>query len=168
MTVERLVNFMRHQYYEADRLTTFVDFYGFQDANGRSASVLENEILQGLVQQGLQAHRIMPYLQMYEFEALLFSDVDKFEYVLDGWNVRVKEQLLTISQQFLTPEAINNHPSTAPSKRILNVFPAGTYSKTIHGPIIAEEIGIDTLRQRCPGFNGWIERLEQWKAMSQP
>lgn len=84
VTVERLVNFMRHQYYEADRLTTFVDFYGFQDANGRSASVLENEILQGLVQQGLQAHRIMPYLQMYEFEALLFSDVDKFEYVLDG------------------------------------------------------------------------------------
>ena len=155
---------MRHQYHEVDRITTFVDFYGFQDANGRTAAQLENAITDGLsAEVNIEPRFILSYVQLHEFEALLFSDVDKFEYVLDGWNESVRETLEAISNQFATPEDINNHPTTAPSKRILKSFAPGTYSKTIHGPIIAEEIGIETIRIKCPGFNLWLEKLELWK-----
>ncbi|WKW41884.1 DUF4276 family protein [Kosakonia cowanii] len=165
VTVERLVDFMRHQYHEADRITTFVDFYGFQDANGRTAAQLENDILTGLIARGknINSHFVSPYVQLHEFEALLFSDIEKFEYVLDGWSNETRQALSAIRMQFSNPEKINNHPSTAPSKRILKTFPQGTYSKTEHGPIIAEEIGIDVIRRQCPGFNQWLDKLESWR-----
>ncbi len=165
VTVQRLVNFMRHQYHETDRITTFVDYYGFQDAEGRTASQLENAIVEGLsADVNIERRFILSYVQLHEFEALLFSDVGKFEYVLDGWSDDVRHTLAAIRNQFNTPEDINNHPATAPSKRILRTFAPGTYSKTVHGPIIAEEIGIDIIRQECPGFNLWLEKLEFWKA----
>lgn len=164
VTVDRLVAFMNCQYHEADRITTFVDFYGFQDANGRSASQLENAIITKLLEKGLQQRFILPYVQLHEFEALLFSDIEKFEYVLDGWNDDVQQTLAAIRRQFESPEDINNHPTTAPSKRILRAFEEGTYNKALHGPIIAEEIGIQVIRQQCSGFNQWLEALEMWKS----
>lgn len=148
-----------------DRITTFVDFYGFQDANGRTAAQLEKDILAGLIARGknINSHFVSPYVQLHEFEALLFSDIEKFEYVLDGWSNETRQALSAIRMQFSNPEKINNHPSTAPSKRILKTFPQGTYSKTEHGPIIAEEIGIDVIRRQCPGFNQWLDKLESWR-----
>ena len=35
VTVDRLAKFISHQYHEADRITTLVDYYGFQDRAGR-------------------------------------------------------------------------------------------------------------------------------------
>ncbi|WND09579.1 DUF4276 family protein [Klebsiella pasteurii] len=166
VTVERLVAFMNRQYHETDRITTFVDFYGFQNADGRSASQLEEAIMAGLQAKQLESRFILPYVQLHEFEALLFSDVDKFEYVFDGWNDDVRQTLTRVRNQFNTPEDINNHPTTAPSKRILSAFAQGIYSKVIHGPLIAEAIGLATIRQQCPGFNLWCEKLEAWKAES--
>ncbi len=167
VTVQRLVNFMRHQYHESDRITTFVDFYGFQDAEGRTASQLHNAIIDGLgAEAKIERRFVLPYVQLHEFEALLFSDVEKFEYVLDGWSEDVRQTLAAIRNRFSTPEEINTHPTTAPSKRILRTFAPGTYSKTVHGPIIAEEIGIDTIRRQCPGFNLWLEKLEAWKTQN--
>ncbi|WP_199769702.1 DUF4276 family protein [Aeromonas sp. ASNIH2] len=52
---------------------------------------------------------------------------------------------------------MNNSPQTAPSKRILALVP--NYKKTLHGPLIAEDIGLDAIRAQCPHFNRWIERL---------
>ena len=34
----------------------------------------------------------------------------------------------------------------------------------LHGPLIAVEIGLDSLRQACPHFNSWLLRLEQLAA----
>ncbi|WP_421504442.1 DUF4276 family protein [Erwinia rhapontici] len=166
VTIDRLVKFLYCQYHQADRITTFVDFYGFQDADGRSASELENTIMDALTAQGLEERFIKPYVQLHEFEALLFSNVEKFEYVLDGWNDDVLQELTNIRCQFSSPEDINNHPTTAPSKRILRAFDHGTYNKVEHGPIIAEEIGIEVIRAQCPGFNQWLQTLEVWKEES--
>jgi hypothetical protein len=92
----------------------------------------------------------------------LFSDVEQFQYVLDGWDAVVRQKLIGIRAQFLTPEDINNSYNTAPSKRILAAFPNGTYSKTEHGPMIAEAIGLAAIRQQCPQFDGWMSMLEAW------
>lgn len=99
---------------------------------------------------------------MYEFEALLFSNPDGFEWVTDGWNEKTQQELHAIAAEFPNPENINDRPETAPSKRIANIFSKGSYSKVEHGPLIAEAIGIDAIRQKCPLFDDWVSKLERW------
>jgi hypothetical protein len=162
VTVERLARFLSHEYHAADRLTTFVDFYGFSDTNGRSRHELEQAILERVIEVMTDCNTLFvrPYVQMHEFEALLFSDIDQFQFAGDGWSDGVRRQLTAVATQFPCPEDIDNHPKTAPSKRILGAFPKGTYSKTEHGPLIAEAIGLPSIRECCPQFDEWMLWLE--------
>ena len=48
---------------------------------------------------------------------------------------------------------------THPAARILQYLPG--YRKALHGPLIASRIGLAALRQRCPHFAAWIDRLER-------
>jgi hypothetical protein len=164
VTVDRLARFLSHEYHAADRLTTLVDFYGFQDANGRSRQELEQAILDaaGKITTGFDPRFVRPYVQMHEFEGLLFSDVEQFQYVLDGWNAKVRKLLADVRAQFSSPEDINNSRETAPSKRILAAFSPGTYNKTEHGPLVAEAMGLNKIRQECPQFHEWMQLLEAW------
>lgn len=164
VTVERLVKFISHQYHQTDRITTLVDFYGFQDRNGRSRAQLEADIRTGIASatKDYNAHFVLPYVQMYEFEGLLFTDPNAFEWVEDGWNEQSRAALIKVRQAFVSPEDINDSQETAPSKRILAIFEEGSYSKTEHGPLIAEAIGIEVIRQQCPAFNEWVSKLEAW------
>ena len=102
-----------------------------------------------------------PYVQMHEFEALLFSDISKFERLGDSWNNESQTRLQRICDDFKskTPEDINNSAQTAPSKRLHAIFPG--YSKIDDGPLIAEDIGLDTIRSKCPLFDQWIGELEK-------
>ncbi|QEP43510.1 DUF4276 family protein [Ectothiorhodospiraceae bacterium BW-2] len=162
--MERLVTQMVTEYYQADGVTSLVDYYGFRDLAGRSRSDLENEIIKQIVNQAPQIERwrIFPYVQMHEFEGLLFSDINHFEWVIEGWSEEIKSLLQEIRNDFSSPEEINNSRETAPSKRLEKIFPDGIYSKTEHGPIIAEAIGIDVIRKYCPQFNQWVRQLEQF------
>ncbi|MEH1786283.1 DUF4276 family protein [Nostoc sp.] len=60
----------------------------------------------------------------------------------------------------LTPELINDGQQTAPSKRIIARFPDYGRAKSAFGPQLAERIGIEVIRSRCPHFNTWLSRLE--------
>jgi len=164
VTVERLARFISHEYHASDRLTTLVDYYGFQDSRGRTRQALEQAIVDCVASyiDGFDRRFVSPYVQMHEFEGLLFSDVEQFQYVLDGWNDRVRQALVAIRSQFSTPEEINDNRETAPSKRILAAFPEGTYSKPEHGPVIAEAIGLDCIRRQCQQFDAWIRMMEAW------
>lgn len=164
VTIDRLAKHISHEYSSYDRITTLVDFYGFQDRNGRNRADVEAAILE-LVKKyvtGCDARFILPYVQMHEFEGLLFSGVEHFNWVLDGWNDDVHRQLSAVRELFTSPEDINDSPLTAPSKRIESILPAGTYSKTEHGPLIAEAIGLNVIRQQCPAFHTWLTQLEEW------
>lgn len=164
VTIERLAKHMSHEYRNFDRLTTLVDFYGFQDRSGRNRAETEQAILEKTrsLTHDFDDRRVLPYVQMHEFEGLLFTDPAAFEWVLDGWSEDVHSELRDVASAFETPEHINDSPETAPSKRISRIFPDGTYSKTEHGPLIAESIGIDAIRDRCRAFNEWVERLQSW------
>ena len=164
VTVERLVKHISHEYHACDRITTLVDFYGFQDRAGRSRVDVETAILTGAEKRTTKfdTRFVLPYVQMHEFEGLLFSNTEEFQWVLDGWNEDVRAQLKAVRDAFESPEDINDSPQTAPSKRILSIFENGVYSKTEHGPLIAEAIGLDVIRQNCPEFNKWIGALEAW------
>ncbi len=56
------------------------------------------------------------------------------------------------------PEDINDSQQTAPSKRILAAMPG--YQKTLHGPVIAGDFGLDAMRAECPHFSQWLEKIE--------
>lgn len=139
-----------------------MDFYGFQDRQGRSRQQLEDDIRTSVAAttKGYDPRFCLPYIQMHEFEGLLFSDPLAFEWVQDGWNETAKAALLAVLQAFPNPEAINDSPTTAPSKRIQGIL--GSYSKVEHGPLVAEAIGIEAIRQQCPQFDAWLEQLQAW------
>ena len=164
VTVERLVRFMSHQYHQTDRITTLVDFYGFQDRNGRNRAQLEADIRAGVAKSttGYDERFVLPYVQMYEFEGLLFTNPEAFKCVQDGWNEQSHAALKQVRQAFASPEDINDSRETAPSKRILSIFEVGAYSKTEHGPLIAEAIGIDAIRGQCPNFDAWVTQIQAW------
>lgn len=98
----------------------------------------------------------VPHLAVHEFEALLFTQPARFADWTDSQ--AVVQQLQVAADQHDTPEDINDSAQTAPSKRILNTMPS--YKKTLHGPLIAASIGLDALRQSCPHFHAWLNRLD--------
>lgn len=116
-----------------------------------------------LVIPSLNPQRVRPYLQMHEFEALLFANVEAFQ-LLDGCDAPIRQALQDIRNCYESPEDINDGKETAPSKRILRCMKQGSYSKTEHGPFILELIGLTTIRQQCRGFDqrlSWLESKSQ-------
>lgn len=141
-------------------VTTMMDYYGlpndFPGLDGRVPDAHEQVArLEQALQQDIDAPNFIPNLMLHEFEALLFSAPEKFAEWLD--DQALLAPMAAIRGAFATPEHINNSPQTAPSKRILALVPH--YKKTVDGPLIAEDIGLDTIRAQCPHFNNWIERL---------
>ena len=63
-----------------------MDFYGFKDRAACSRVELEADILAGVARSTTKydQHFAIPYVQMYEFEWLLFTEPQAFEEVLDG------------------------------------------------------------------------------------
>lgn len=161
VTIDRLGIHLANEYPNHDFLTTLVDLYGFSGREGRDRQELEEAIRRAARHHRaeIRPDRVFPYVQQYEFEALLFSDIRRFEWVLDGWTDEAERQLQSIVDGFPEPERINDDPTTAPSKRLEAIF-GGTYRKTEHGPIIAEEIGLEVIRRHCPRFDGWVSQLE--------
>ena len=141
-------------------VTTMMDYYGlpndFPGLEGRVPDAHEQVVrLEQALQQDIDAPNLIPNLLLHEFEALLFSAPEKFAEWLD--DQALLAPMAAIRAAFATPEHINNSPQTAPSKRILTLVPH--YKKTVDGPLIAEDIGLDAIRAQCPHFNNWIERL---------
>jgi len=99
--------------------------------------------------------RFIPYLQVHEYEGLLFSDPEAFAAALRRNDL--SERLTGIRKAFSTPEDINDNPNTAPSKQILRVYPQ--YKKVIEGTTAARMVGIDSILRECPHFRRWVERL---------
>jgi len=100
--------------------------------------------------------RFLPYLQLHEYEGLLFSDPEAFASGIGQQHLTGRLQ--TIRSAFPTPEDINDDPNTAPSKRIVEAYHG--YSKPIDGLRAAKAVGLDKMRQECPHFRAWLEQLE--------
>jgi Domain of unknown function (DUF4276) len=107
------------------------------------------------------SRRLIPYIQLHEFEALLFSDPSAFLEAYPG-NQMAVERLKAIRAQFHSPEEIDETPGGAPSKRILGVLP--DYQKPVAGLLVAQRIGLAEIRRECRHFNDWLTRLLQQKA----
>jgi hypothetical protein len=148
--------------------TTLLDLYGLpsdfpgKDRNVRNANdptpyVLALEAAFG---QDIGDPRFLPYLQLHEYETLLYSDLDAFAIAFENCQNAV-EQLKDDVKDFPTIEHINDSQRTAPSKRIIRVLPNYKGRKAVAGPDIAEYIGLARLREKCPHFDAWLKAIEQ-------
>ena len=156
VSVEQLALEMKHLSKSCDAVTSLVDFYGFRHKGNKTVDDLE-EVLRQELGRWWHPQKVFPYIQLHEFEGLLFSDVDAFTKLIGISHPSIQD-LQNIRSQFPTPEDINDNKDTAPSKRIAKVIPR--YKKTVYGPLLAMEIGLDKIRAECPRFNGWVTKLE--------
>ena len=111
--------------------------------------------------------RFIPFIQLHEFEAYLFADISQFAFFFDNAEKQISE-LQSIVNTVQSPELIDDGQHTAPSKRIIAKFPEYEDSKPRVGPQMAERIGLENIRSKCPHFKKWIERLERLGAESGP
>jgi hypothetical protein len=151
--------------------TTFLDFYGLpMDFPGKADAARHPEIkakaccVQESMARELESQidsdamrRFIPYVQMHEFEALLFSAPKGL--ALGIGRSDLASHFQSIQDSFDSPEEIDDSPETAPSKRIKKAV-AG-YEKAIYGSLAALEIGLSIMRKECTLFDYWLKQLER-------
>ena len=110
--------------------------------------------------------RFIPYLQLHEYEAYLFSDPTCFRHFYDQHDQQIAA-LQAIADAHESPELIDGGSHTAPSKRIIAELPDYDGAKSVVGPQVAELIGLETIRGRCRHFDEWVRKLEQLGGVSE-
>ena len=143
-------------------ITTFLDFFrlpnnfpGYtNDAN--CFHEIEKEMGADLRRKIPELQLFIPYIQKHEFEALLFSSMDGFEYLIDDESQL--EKIKEIVGNYPNPEDINGGASTAPSKRLLDIF---NYNKAADSVDMLEINGLDVILTKCPRFAAWFSRLAE-------
>lgn len=101
--------------------------------------------------------RFIPYIQLHEFEGLLFSNIAVFQNNFTKQELNF-QQLEDAINSVKTPEEINNGPATAPSERLKKAIKG--YDKVVYGACLASDIGLNTIRGKCILFNEWVMKLE--------
>lgn len=143
-------------------ITTLLDLYALpSDFPGKAefsekANPFEKvELAEKSFCNNISMRNFVPNILLHEYEALLFSDIDKFY----GWFDN--DEVIALADDIEgadSPEHINESPITAPSKRILRHCKG--YDKPIHGTVVAIDIGLDVIREKCSHFNHWLTKLE--------
>jgi Domain of unknown function (DUF4276) len=152
-------------------VTTFIDFYGINEKHNfpnweHSKSIPYKEKRIETIENAMKdeisdamRYRFIPYIQLHEFEALLFSDTSVFDNNFDQNEFQDYAYMLKTIADFDNPEMINDSRLTAPSKRLARII-GSNYSKVVYGSMLAAEIGLEKIRSKCSRFNDWITSLE--------
>jgi hypothetical protein len=148
-------------------VTTMIDYYGLPPdfpgldrmPEGRTTCYQRVEHLQKALEEDLGDRRLLPYFSLHEFEALLLVAPGEIGRRFPESAAEIGEQLRDAVDLFESPEEVNDGDETHPAARLLRLAP--TYRKALHGPVIAERIGIGPLRDRCPHFDRWVSGLER-------
>ena len=104
-------------------------------------------------------YRFIPYVQLHEFEGLLFSDIKVFYEQIPQKELVGTEELKETFAQYDNPEMINDNKETSPSYRLKRIILG--YNKVVYGNILAEAIGLEKIREKNPRFDNWLSSLEK-------
>jgi hypothetical protein len=149
--------------------TTMFDLYGLPDdfPDMRKIKSVRDprakaELIENAIAKDVGDQRLIPYIQVHEFEALLFCAPNVTDTALGAPPVGSKlNALQQIRDSFPSPEHIDDGASTAPSKRIVQIYSG--YRKQVFGPLIVLRTGLTALRRECAHFHDWISKLEALK-----
>lgn len=146
-------------------VTTFIDFFRlktdfpqFENALQKQNKIDRVTFLEQALSEAIQHPRFIPYIQLHEFEGLLFASKDGFEYLPDIKPSNLKILISAVSEKE-NPEELNDGELTAPSKRLEQLIPGFDKNKPFYGGIIAEINTIESILRRCVRFNDWAETL---------
>lgn len=147
--------------------TTMIDLYALHhDFPGREeAETLRHNPYQWVMRlqqawsQDIPDPRFIPFIQLHEFEAYLFSQPESFDLFYPNADKQITK-LREIADSYPSPELIDDGPTTAPSKRVTDIYSDYERAKTTIGPQVGELIGIHAIRSKCPHFDRWLSALE--------
>jgi len=146
-------------------VTTFIDFFRlksdfpkFKEAGQKYNKFERVCFLEKSLAETINNQRFIPYIQLHEFESVLFSAKDGFEFLPDLKKANLDKLILAVNEK-VNPEELNDGELTAPSKRLELLIPGFDKNKPFYGGIIAEINTIQTILKRCTRFNDWIENL---------
>lgn len=134
------------------------EFPGWSEARKFKNPLKRVTTLEQALTDEFKDQRFIPYIQLHEFEALLYCDLDEVKKRIASSDSGIEALKLEVGH--LEPEAINEGVTTAPSKRLIKHVPIYERTKVRVGAPAAAAIGLDLLRGRCPHFNSWITALE--------
>jgi hypothetical protein len=157
-------------------ITTLIDYYGIhkhhgypfweeaQKMNDKNLAIAKIEEAMLAEINPISRRMFFPYVQLHEFESLLFSDIDVYNKSFEPDEFLDYQYLLKTIEENENPELINNGSETAPSKRLSKII-KGYHSdnenmKVFYGSALAHDIGLIKIRQKCPRFNNWIQKIE--------
>jgi Domain of unknown function (DUF4276) len=148
--------------------TTMIDLYAIHTEFPGSAEagkfardpVQRVEVLEQAFAGDIGDGRFVPYIQLHEYEAYLFSDPSWFGYFYTHHERQIAA-LQEIADRYDSPELIDDGQHSAPSKRIIRELPDYGDAKAAVGPQVAELIGLDVIRGKCPHFAAWLSQLER-------
>lgn len=115
--------------------------------------------LESAIGMDINHQRFIPYVQLHEFESFLMVEPDRLIAMYPDKQSAIRKLKDNIKD--LKPEEINESSETAPSKRIIKYIPDYKGQKAQVGPLVAQEIGLSQLRNKCPHFNDWMIKLER-------
>lgn len=153
--------------HEKAYVTTFIDLYGikdsyffpkWQDSKAIQDKYKKIEFVESAMRDDIGSSLFIPYVQLHEFEALLFCKKEVFGSLIPPDDFVDEDELDKVIDQFPNPELINNSFATSPSHRIMNIIKG--YEKELYGFCIAQETGLNIIRDKCKHFDEWICRLE--------
>ena len=148
-------------------ISTMLDLYAFPK---QGKTIFDNEVenlnkakdkkhlLEQKFANRIDFYRFIPYIQLHEFETLLFADISKLTTFYTDKQKEINELIESINDTM--PEDINGNVITSPSHRITNFINSYKKQKSTTAPFIASAIGLNLIRAKCPHFNNWITKLE--------
>lgn len=151
-------------------VTTMIDYYGLKGTTfpkweeslkisdkRKRIDFLEKQMCDD-IEISLQK-RFIPYLQLHEFEALLFNNLKSFEQIFNKEEYD-ETKLEKIISQFPDPEMINDKKETSPSHRLKEIVKG--YDKITHGKNLVQSIGVQNIYTKNKHFREWIDKLQQF------
>ena len=161
--LEKWMREVKHKKDELHFFTTMLDLYAlptdfpsYEEAKEKEPYAKVAIIEEGL-RQTISNQNFIPYIQLHEFEALLFADLTKVEAHFQLKAADAKGLKKALADHEDNPELVNGGVNTAPSKRIKMAIDG--YRKIV-GVEILKGIGLATLRSRCKHFNEWLQKIE--------
>ena len=157
-----LQRWMKEQSQPDAYFTTMFDLYdlpdefpGVMSATGSSEQRVEG--IEKAFDRDIDHPRFIPYIQLHEFEALVLTGIERLRELFPEHERAVAALANTVAE-YGSPEEVNEGETTAPSKRICRAIP--NYDKQRAGYLVTEDVGLPTLRAKCPHFDQWLNKLE--------
>lgn len=158
---------VEHRGSETHFFTTMFDFYALPDEfpnMTQTASITDPYLriasIEEAFKQDMGSDRFIPYIQLHEFEALMFCDITKLAIEYPKCIKEIESLKNVLAKYNGNPELINNSPETAPSKRIITAIQGKyKYNKPRSGAVVTASIGLPTIMHLCTHFREWIYQI---------